>query len=181
MASRQAWFHVVTIGPCGQFKEWIVKADKMMSRRWPSISASPSKDSEPVGIFPWLQFGQTANSATTAASAPLVAFSYSNNFHWSFCCVDLMVFHFGGEHKQWFHINFSSETEKEKSWLIWAFYTAGWRMLFMHNCPPTLHSRPHDVSEIKVTCFPPQVKKISQKSFISFKMDIVWRQNQHQH
>lgn len=84
----------------------------MMSRRWPSISASPSKDSEAVGIFPWLQFGQTANSATAAASAPLVAFSYPNNFHWSSCCVDLMVFHFRGEREQRFHRHSGSETEK---------------------------------------------------------------------
>lgn len=38
-------------GPCGQFKEFIVNVDKMMSQRWASISASPSKDGEAVGIF----------------------------------------------------------------------------------------------------------------------------------
>lgn len=47
-----------------------------MSERWASVSASPSEDGEAAAIFPWLQLGQTANSAT--AAAPLAAHSHSN-------------------------------------------------------------------------------------------------------
>lgn len=123
------------------------------------------------GYFPWLQLGQTANSATTATSGHLVigcgifilrAAGQLNNFYSTFVVLMYCFSSRGGfgESSQCNCIagrrerkkrNHSGDISKMPGCLVFASYNASLRTHFVSaNCPPTLQSWPCDVSEIKV-------------------------------